>query len=98
MADLTAMLQAAAGAGEDTDPFFNQTTLLLHGDGTNGAQNNTFLDSSTTPSPSLGMAIPRRVLLARSRYRMGSLVISLMGVVITCLLLMEPSILATTIL
>jgi hypothetical protein len=25
MADLTAMLQAAAGAGEDTDPFFNQT-------------------------------------------------------------------------
>jgi hypothetical protein len=48
MADLTAMLQAAAGqAGEDTDPFFNQTTLLLHGDGTNGAQNNTFLDSST---------------------------------------------------
>ena len=29
------------------DPFFNQTTLLLHGDGTNGAQNNTFLDSST---------------------------------------------------
>ena len=48
MADLTAMLQAAAGqAGEDTDPFFNQTTLLLHGDGTNGAQNNTFLDAST---------------------------------------------------
>jgi hypothetical protein len=48
MADLTAMLQAAAGqAGEDTDPNFNQTTLLLHGDGTNGAQNNTFLDSST---------------------------------------------------
>jgi hypothetical protein len=47
MADLTAMLQAAAGAGEDTDPFFNQTTLLLHGDGTNGAQNNTFLDSSS---------------------------------------------------
>jgi hypothetical protein len=48
MADLTGMLQAAAGAaGEATDPFFNQTTLLLHGDGTNGAQNNTFLDSST---------------------------------------------------
>jgi hypothetical protein len=41
------MQMAAAGAGEDTDPFFNQTTLLLHGDGTNGAQNNTFLDSST---------------------------------------------------
>ena len=47
MADLTAMLQAAAGAAEPTDPYFNQTTLLLHGDGTNGAQNNTFLDSST---------------------------------------------------
>ena len=30
-----------------TDPYFNQTVLLLHGDGTNGAQNNTFLDSST---------------------------------------------------
>jgi hypothetical protein len=29
------------------DPLFNQTTLLLNGDGTNGAQNNTFLDSST---------------------------------------------------
>jgi hypothetical protein len=29
------------------DPYFNQTVLLLHGDGTNGAQNNTFLDSST---------------------------------------------------
>lgn len=29
------------------DPYFKQTTLLLHGDGTNGAQNNTFLDSST---------------------------------------------------
>jgi len=29
------------------DPYFNQTTLLLHGDGTNGAQNNTFVDSSS---------------------------------------------------
>jgi hypothetical protein len=29
------------------DPYFENTTLLLHGDGTNGAQNNTFLDSST---------------------------------------------------
>jgi hypothetical protein len=48
MADLFGMLQAAAGqAGEATDPNFNQTVLLLHGDGTNGAQNNTFLDSST---------------------------------------------------
>jgi hypothetical protein len=29
------------------DPYFENTTLLLHGNGTNGAQNNTFLDSST---------------------------------------------------
>jgi len=29
------------------DTYFNLTTLLLSGDGTNGAQNNTFLDSST---------------------------------------------------
>ena len=29
------------------DPYFNYTTLMLHGNGTNGAQNNTFLDSST---------------------------------------------------
>jgi hypothetical protein len=29
------------------DQYFDQTTLLLHGDGTNGAQNNTFLDGST---------------------------------------------------
>lgn len=28
------------------DPFFNSVNLLLSGDGTNGAQNNTFLDSS----------------------------------------------------
>jgi hypothetical protein len=29
------------------DPYFNETVLLLHGNGTNGAQNNTFLDSSS---------------------------------------------------
>lgn len=29
------------------DPYFDYVTMLLHGDGTNGAQNNTFLDSST---------------------------------------------------
>lgn len=29
------------------DQYWRNTTLLLHGDGTNGAQNNTFLDSST---------------------------------------------------
>jgi len=29
------------------DPFWQYVTLLLHGDGTNGAQNNTFIDSSS---------------------------------------------------
>jgi hypothetical protein len=49
MADLITMLSAVAGqqGGEEVDGDFNQTVLLLHGDGTNGAQNNTFLDSST---------------------------------------------------
>ena len=38
------------GAGSPAAPAdaqFNYVTMLLHGDGTNGAQNNTFLDSST---------------------------------------------------
>lgn len=33
-------------SGSPVDPNFNSVSLLLHGDGTNGAQNNTFLDSS----------------------------------------------------
>ena len=33
--------------GEPSDPDFENVTMLLHGDGTNGGQNNTFLDSST---------------------------------------------------
>jgi len=37
----------AAAAGVVTDPQFNYVTALLNGDGTNGAQNNTFIDSST---------------------------------------------------
>jgi len=32
--------------GSGADPYFQNTTLLLHGDGTNGAQNNSFVDSS----------------------------------------------------
>jgi hypothetical protein len=36
-----------AAAGATTDPYFNSTTLLLETTGTNGQQNNTFLDSST---------------------------------------------------
>ena len=62
MADLISMLAACAGGGEK-DPDFNQTVLLLHGDGTNGAQNNTFLDSSTnnftiTRNPATGPNAP----------------------------------------
>jgi len=42
------MLRAAAQrAFNILDPYFQYVTMLLHGDGTNGAQNNTFLDSST---------------------------------------------------
>ena len=37
----------SGSAADPTDPQFNYVTMLLHGDGTNGAQNNTFLDSST---------------------------------------------------
>ena len=36
-----------SGAGVIKDQYFNLTSLLLPGNGTNGAQNNTFLDSST---------------------------------------------------
>ena len=36
-----------SGPGVATDPQFNYVTMLLPGNGTNGAQNNTFLDSST---------------------------------------------------
>jgi len=36
---------SVSGAGPDAQ--FNQVTMLLHGDGTNGAQNNTFVDNCT---------------------------------------------------
>jgi len=42
-----AMQSIKAGTWPPYDPYFEYTTLLLHGNGTNGAQNNTFLDSST---------------------------------------------------
>lgn len=38
---------AAGNGGPSTDPDFEYVTMLLHGDGTNGAQNNTFIDGST---------------------------------------------------
>ena len=47
MADLISILTACGTEGLPSDPDFQNVTLLLHGDGTNGAQNNTFLDSST---------------------------------------------------
>jgi len=37
----------SGSAQTSKDAQFNYVTMLLHGDGTNGAQNNTFLDSST---------------------------------------------------
>lgn len=37
----------SAAPSVEKDSNFKQTVLLLHGDGTNGAQNNTFTDSST---------------------------------------------------
>jgi len=40
-------LNKGAGVPTPKDAQFNYVTMLLHGDGTNGAQNNTFLDSST---------------------------------------------------
>jgi hypothetical protein len=48
MSGIMNMLVAAKTAiAAAIDSYFNLTTLLLPGDGTNGAQNNTFLDSST---------------------------------------------------
>jgi hypothetical protein len=44
---LTAMIAAAFSGGVTADPYFEYTTLLLPGNGTNGAQNNLFLDSGT---------------------------------------------------
>lgn len=44
----SASTKAASGTPPAiVDPQFNYVSMLLHGDGTNGAQNNTFLDSST---------------------------------------------------
>lgn len=42
-----AVFQNQRSFGAPLDAQFNYVTMLLHGDGTNGAQNNTFVDSST---------------------------------------------------
>jgi len=56
--NLTAMIAAAFAGGVVSDEYFEYTTLLLPGNGTNGAQNNTFLDSGTANSGS-GFTITR---------------------------------------
>lgn len=43
----TKLMQAMVASGTVSDPQFYLTTLLLNTSSTNGAQNNTFLDSST---------------------------------------------------
>ena len=43
----TKLMQAMVASGSVSDPQFYLTTLLLNTSSTNGAQNNTFLDSST---------------------------------------------------
>lgn len=40
-------MKRIAGSGGATDPYFNDVVLLVHADGTNGAQNGTFIDEST---------------------------------------------------
>ena len=47
MAFIAKKLISASGATEETDDDFNLVTGLYHFDGSNGAQNNTFLDSSS---------------------------------------------------
>jgi len=43
---MTLRVLAGGGGVEETDDDFNLVSTLLHGNGTNGAQNSTFLDSS----------------------------------------------------
>ena len=46
--NLTAMIASIfSGSAVTADPYYEYTTLLLPGNGTNGAQNNLFLDSGT---------------------------------------------------
>jgi hypothetical protein len=57
----TKIMQALAAAGiipSNADPYFNLTTLLLNTTTTNGAQNNTFLDSGTA-NGGVGFSITR---------------------------------------
>ena len=47
MLNKKALAAARIASGTTTDADFEYVTMLLHGDGTNGAQNNTFIDGST---------------------------------------------------
>ena len=47
MTGILNLLMGTVRSAVVTDPYFEYTTLLLPGNGTNGAQNNTFLDGST---------------------------------------------------
>lgn len=48
MSVLSRNLRASSGKNTvTTDPYFINTTLLLQGEGTNGGQNNTFIDNSS---------------------------------------------------
>lgn len=42
----------------ESDPYFKNVSLLLHGNGTNGAQNNTFTNSATGGGVSADQGIP----------------------------------------
>ena len=60
---LTTMVASIFSGGVTADEYFEYTTLLLPGNGTNGAQNNTFLDSSSnnftiTRNPTAGPNAP----------------------------------------
>ena len=55
---MSMLLGAVSSAAAAADEFFNRVTLLLNTGSTNGAQNNTFLDSSTANSGS-GWTITR---------------------------------------
>ena len=49
MSGILSRLLGSAAAAAITDAYFNLVTLLLNTTATNGAQNNTFLDSSSSP-------------------------------------------------
>ena len=59
----TKLMQAMVASGTVSDPYFYLTTLLLNTNTTNGAQNNTFIDSSSnaysiTRAPATGPNAP----------------------------------------